>query len=275
MNFFQRFNPNHNHYRKYTEAALARGNLVVHVLSSVLDLKKARIVDIGCGAGGASVALAKAGADVLAVDPDGQRMEAAKELARLNGVGLCCLPIEGEKLDDLDGKYDVVLLLDVLEHVANPEQVLRNAKRLLRPGGWLYLSTPNRWSPLNLLSDPHYSLPLVALLKRRTVRKIVADILGWHSKQKKDFAQLFAVHFLHSLFRKYGFDWQFVNRQAATFALENPHCLWTKSWHLFILNLAKKYRADKMLLSVVNDAPGVFNKWLNPTWYILARRNQS
>jgi 2-polyprenyl-3-methyl-5-hydroxy-6-metoxy-1,4-benzoquinol methylase len=275
MSLFQRLNPNHNHYRKYTEATLARGDLVVHVLGSVLDLKKAKIVDIGCGAGGASVALAKAGANVLAIDPDGQCLEAAKDLAKRHRVRLCCLHLEGEKLNDLGEKYDAVLLLDVLEHVADPDHVLYNAKGLLDKGGWLYLSTPNRWSPLNLLSDPHYSLPFVALLKRRTVRTIVADILGWHSQQKKDFAELFDLHFLHSLFKKHGFEWEFVNRPAVAFALENPHCIWTKNWHLFISTLAKKYRADRMLLSITNDVPGAFNKWLNPTWYILARRNQS
>jgi 2-polyprenyl-6-hydroxyphenyl methylase/3-demethylubiquinone-9 3-methyltransferase len=105
------------------------------------DWEGLRIADLGCGGGLLSVPLAEAGARVFGVDLSAASLVAAREHApeRASFVqsDLCATPFDS-------GKMDVVLLADVLEHVFEREAAVREAARLLRPGGLLYVNTINR-----------------------------------------------------------------------------------------------------------------------------------
>jgi len=98
------------------------------------------VVDLGCGGGFLAVPLARAGARVLGVD--------TARRALLAGMGRerTFLPVAGDLLTApfADGSADVVLLADVLEHVVEPRLAIREAARLLRPGGHLFVNTIHR-----------------------------------------------------------------------------------------------------------------------------------
>jgi|AGTN01.3.fsa_nt_gi 2-polyprenyl-3-methyl-5-hydroxy-6-metoxy-1,4-benzoquinol methylase len=95
----------------------------------------ASVIDIGCGSGALSARLADAGFDVLATDVELTGF-AANVSSRTWDAGAPELPAAA-------GSMDGVIALEVLEHVENPMAVLRNFKRLLRPGGKLICSTPH------------------------------------------------------------------------------------------------------------------------------------
>lgn len=105
-----------------------------------------RWLDCGCAEGGYSIGLADRGAShVTGVDPIGARIETARRMA----VGR---PIEflvhgAESMPFPDAAFDGVLLNEVLEHVADEEQTLAELHRVLAPGGYLALFSPNRWFP--------------------------------------------------------------------------------------------------------------------------------
>ena len=98
-----------------------------------------RVLDVGCGAGGMGPGLKAAGASELVgieVEPAAAE-RAAKVLDRVV-VG----PVESS-LSELDGDFDTILCLDVLEHLANPGEVLSMLRRHARQGAHLQVSVPN------------------------------------------------------------------------------------------------------------------------------------
>lgn len=104
-------------------------------------------LDVGCGAGLLAEPLARMGAAVTAIDAAPELIEAARAHAAAQG-----LPIDyrAVPVEQLDGEFDLVTCLEVIEHVAEPSAFLRSLCARLAPGGLLILSTPNRtaWSKL-------------------------------------------------------------------------------------------------------------------------------
>jgi methionine biosynthesis protein MetW len=109
-----------------------------------------RVLDVGCGTGLTAKELRDAlGCEVVGLEPNEQRAEAA----RLHGYKV----ITGI-LDDLNvqevGTFDVILFLDILEHLSDPASILETTKHFLKPHGFIVASVPNvaHWTVrLNLL----------------------------------------------------------------------------------------------------------------------------
>lgn len=106
-----------------------------------------RALDVGCGAGLLCEPLARLGAEVTGVDAAPELIAAAR--AHAAGQGLA-IDYRACGVENLDGQFDLVTAMEVIEHVASPADFLRSLARRLAPGGLLILSTPNRtaWSRL-------------------------------------------------------------------------------------------------------------------------------
>ena len=105
-------------------------------------LRDLSVLDIGCGGGILCESMAKAGAVVTGIDAESEAIQTAQEHAKHHNLSIeyLCTPIE-----DYKGKrYDVITCMEMLEHVENPDMVLKHCKRLLKPKGMLFLSTINR-----------------------------------------------------------------------------------------------------------------------------------
>lgn len=109
------------------------------------NLNGRNIVDIGCGGGILSEAMAREGADVTGIDLAPQSIEIAKlHLHESNlSVKYACINIE-EFANHNTQKFDFVTCMEMLEHVSNPEFILHNCAKLLKPGGMAFFSTINR-----------------------------------------------------------------------------------------------------------------------------------
>jgi 2-polyprenyl-6-hydroxyphenyl methylase / 3-demethylubiquinone-9 3-methyltransferase len=103
-----------------------------------------RILDIGCGGGVLCEPLAALGASVLGADPASRAVEAARLHALTSGVEIeyCCTTAEA--LAEAGETFDVVLAMEVIEHVADSDVFLARCADLVRPGGLMILSTINR-----------------------------------------------------------------------------------------------------------------------------------
>ena len=107
-------------------------------------------LDVGCGAGLLAEPLARMGAEVTGLDASSELIEAAR--AHAAGQGLV-IDYRAVELDRLDGRFDLITCMEVIEHVADPAASLALATRLA-PGGFLVLSTPNAtgWSRLLMIT---------------------------------------------------------------------------------------------------------------------------
>lgn len=108
----------------------------------------ARVLDVGCGSGTHAKACSARGAEVDGFDYSDRNLKVAREVCRSVGaVRMFKMNAEHPWALD-DGSFDVVLLLDVLEHLVRRQEVLAEAKRVLRPGGTMIISLPKvdtRW----------------------------------------------------------------------------------------------------------------------------------
>jgi 2-polyprenyl-6-hydroxyphenyl methylase/3-demethylubiquinone-9 3-methyltransferase len=101
-------------------------------------------VDIGCGGGFMSEALAARGAKVTGIDPSAPAVAAARAHAAENGLSIDYREGAGERLPFADASLDCAVIVDVLEHLNDPEETLREVRRVLKPGGFLLFDTLNR-----------------------------------------------------------------------------------------------------------------------------------
>jgi len=103
----------------------------------------ARLLDVGCGGGLIANPLAAAGFRVKGVDRSAPSLESARAHAS-PGADVEYAVADALKLDEPDGAYDVVLLMDLLEHLDEPARAVAEAARVLKPGGLLFFHTFNR-----------------------------------------------------------------------------------------------------------------------------------
>ena len=108
-------------------------------------------LDVGCGAGLLAEPLARLGATVTGIDASPEVIDVAREHAKgqslLEGLSL---EYRAVAVEQVEGQFDLVTALEVIEHVADPAAFLRSLAQRLAPGGLLILSTPNAtgWSKL-------------------------------------------------------------------------------------------------------------------------------
>ena len=104
-----------------------------------------KVLDVGCGGGILSEAMARSGAEVTGID----LADKSLKIARLHGlesgvkVEYRKVPVE-ELAAEQPGQYDVVTCMEMLEHVPDPASIVRACSTLVKPGGWVFFSTLNR-----------------------------------------------------------------------------------------------------------------------------------
>jgi 2-polyprenyl-6-hydroxyphenyl methylase/3-demethylubiquinone-9 3-methyltransferase len=103
-----------------------------------------RLLDIGCGAGILCEPLARLGAAVTGADPSAENIAAARHHAALSGVTVDYRNASAEALAEAGETFDVVLAMEVIEHVADVGLFVRLAAALVKPGGLAVVATINR-----------------------------------------------------------------------------------------------------------------------------------
>ncbi len=110
-----------------------------------ISLMGARVLDVGCGGGLLSEALAKEGAQVVAIDLAPELIKVARLHRLESGVEVDYRVQAVEALaDEAPASFDAITCMEMLEHVPDPAAIIAACERLLKPGGRLFLSTLNR-----------------------------------------------------------------------------------------------------------------------------------
>ena len=107
-------------------------------------LKGLRFLDIGCGGGILSEPLARLGGDVVGADPAGENIDVARAHAQASGVIIDYRATTAEALAADNEKFDIVLAMEVVEHVADVKLFVSTCASMVKPGGLMIAATLNR-----------------------------------------------------------------------------------------------------------------------------------
>ena len=119
--------------------------LRLEFIDAQAELAGKNVLDIGCGGGILTEAMACKGARVTGIDPGQASLAAARIHAGEQNLEIEYQSISAEELAGLEpGSFDVVTCLEMLEHVPDPGAIVNASARLLKPGGKVFFSTINR-----------------------------------------------------------------------------------------------------------------------------------
>ena len=163
-------------------------------ITDVVDLAGRKVLDVGCGGGILTEALAKCGAQSTGIDLSKDSIEAAKVHAQRQGL---TIDYRYENIEETVAKhaggFDVVTCMEMLEHVPEPGKIIDACARLLKPGGHAFFSTINR-TPKALLFVIIGGEYILRLLPRgtHTYGKLIrpSELKGWAHESGLDFHRL-------------------------------------------------------------------------------------
>jgi 2-polyprenyl-6-hydroxyphenyl methylase / 3-demethylubiquinone-9 3-methyltransferase len=121
-------------------------------INSLQPLRGLHVLDVGCGGGILTDAMARLGANATGIDLSTKALKVAQLHAlEAETPNVTYLEVSAEALAEKSpGQFDVVTCMEMLEHVPDPASVVRACAALVKPGGWVFFSTLNR-SPKSFL----------------------------------------------------------------------------------------------------------------------------
>lgn len=157
--------------------AAGRGRLLLRLLAErgAGPVAGRRVLDLGAGFGALALYYAHLGAEVIAVDPNEQRMQVALTIAKRRGLAVSAVAAHAQSLPLPDACIDLVVANNSLCYVVDEHAhrlALSEIHRVLRPGGWVVARNPNRLHP----RDQFTGLPLLPLLPPSLARRITAAL---------------------------------------------------------------------------------------------------
>lgn len=266
------YHPNYEKWKRARELSIERGKLVHFILSQFTELEHLSILDLGSGEGG-TVKVFSENNFVISLDLNLIRLQRQKNSSDLNIQTTEKKLVNGNalQLPFSDKAFDLIIIQDVIEHIADVKNFYSEVKRVLKSNGIIYLSTPNKLSLLNFFSDPHFGLPVVSILKRKSIKKYFLRYLRKDDYKRDDIAQLLSIKDLLNLFNN-----EFSFHLNTKFVVEelfksNKGIVWSR-FHLFLIAIIKFLKIDSLIIKLANNKFGFINKYFTPTFYITLKR---
>ena len=119
-----------------------------------LEIEGKKVLEIGSGLGLFNIVCQQQGIDCYGIEPDWVMLQISLELLNEAGLKRNAINGIGENLPLMDNTFDFIVSFQVLEHTQNPEKVLKESLRVLKPGGYIYFVIPN----YNSFWEGHYGL---------------------------------------------------------------------------------------------------------------------
>ncbi len=234
-----------------SKSQLSKNNLLEHLARYGLaeGNNDQTVLDIGCGSGHGSNLLAGKFKKVFGVDVSAEAIEYAKKNWQLNNIEFAVG--SGTEIPFPGGQFDIVVAYEVFEHICDWQKFLSEIKRVLKPGGLVYISTPNKtlYSPgTKKPINPHHCFEMTIPEFKNALEKFFTI--------EKFYGQRTPVYNDHII-------WKFVNPILFTFKKIIPY-KWNNTLKLKIINWIKP-ELDSADIVFKTDEP-----WVNNSRFMVA-----
>jgi len=145
----------------YSKVAPLKGKRIVNTLLEYKS-RNSKVLDLGCGIGLSLSFIGQVFKNSIGCDISENSIKATKEILKKHKIKTPVILCKKDKLPFRDNYFDIVTFIEVIEHVENPDAVLKEIRRVLKPDGVLHITTANKWWPI----EPHYHLPLLSYLPK-------------------------------------------------------------------------------------------------------------
>jgi ubiquinone/menaquinone biosynthesis C-methylase UbiE len=260
--WLDRGHPNYDRWKRGRHASGKRAVVVKKIISPMKDCRNLNVLDLGSGEGGTSSLFAETN-KVISYDLSFLRLKRQHQ----SGNNYFLLNGRAEVLPFRNSSFDLIVLQDVLEHVENRKLLSNEIRRVLKRNGMIYISTPNKYSVMNVISDPHWGMPLISLFRREIIRNHFLRFFRKADFRRKDIAELLSLKELKNLFGNYIF--YIKTKEAVQILSEDPEGLLWSSFHLFLYKLLKKTGLFFIIKKSANNRYGIINNFISPTFYII------
>lgn len=174
-------------------------------LESQRGLNGRSVIDVGCGGGILSEPMARAGADVIGIDKSPPALAVASQHAADQKVAVTYLDHSAEEMArERPGDFDLVVCMELIEHVPDPASLVRACAALARPGGSVFFATVNRnWlSGLLVILVSEYLLGIVPRGTHRYDRLVrPKELEGWGAAAGLRLAHLTGLSYMPIIHR--------------------------------------------------------------------------
>ncbi|HSW56550.1 MAG TPA: class I SAM-dependent methyltransferase [Ignavibacteriaceae bacterium] len=262
------YNPEHPNYERWQKArdlSYERAQFVENIISKVITPAGLTILDIGAGEGITSKLFSQNNF-VVSLEPKPERVKRNEKTDSFSPViaDSLNLPIKSDS-------FDLIILQDVIEHLSINKKLIEEFTSLLKKNGIIYLSTPNKFSLINIISDPHWGMPFLSLFKRNQIKKYFLKYFRKSDYSRDDVAELLSLKRLYDLFGQY-YSLKIFTKFSVEYLINGGKGLVWSKFHLRLVRMVNLLGLKKLLMRIANDQPGIINKFFTPTFYISLKK---
>lgn len=288
--------PNFIRWQRARELSIERGKFVYAIVNQKLKTNNLSILDLGSGEGGTAkifsgdnfvvsfdlslIRLQRQLSSVISKESSTEKSSTNNEdrflasfemtssnipnyLARVNGSAI--------QLPFRDHSFDLIIIQDVIEHITEVTNFCSEVTRVLKNNGTIYLSTPNKFSIFNFVSDPHFGLPILSILNRASIKKYFLKYFRKDDYTREDIAELYSLKELVNLIQN-DFEISLYTKFSVNELFSGTKGIIWSNFHLKLISLCKFLHLNSLLKNFTNDKFGLVNKFITPTFYIIAKR---
>jgi ubiquinone/menaquinone biosynthesis C-methylase UbiE len=215
-------------------------NTMRHFVS--VSLEKTAWLDIGCGSGDIAATIAPYVKSIIGIDPE--PWARWFELQKVN-PNLQFLSESIENLSCSDNSTDMVVCNQVYEHISNPQSLIAEIYRILKPGGYCYFAGPNLLFPI----EPHIYLPFLHWLPRRWANNLLKFCGSSATLQANSACYWTLKRWLHL----------FEINNAVPYIIKHPYAYGRTTWSWKILSCVPSFIIERLT-------------WLSPSFVFVLRK---
>ncbi len=286
--------PNFVRWKLARDISIERGKFVYSIVTQKAQKKKLSVLDLGSGEGGTAKVFSE---DNFVISFDISLIRLKRQLLNVISKEGSCLTEKSVGFIDKDfsledsfemtnqglvngtalllpfkdHSFDLIIIQDVIEHLADTNKFYIELKRVLKKNGIIYLSTPNKLSILNFFSDPHFGLPVISIMKRESIKKYILKYFRKSDYNRSDVAQLFSLYEIISLFKK-DFNITLHTKFSVQQLFKGSKGIVWSNFHIKLISFCKLLKLDSLLIKISNDTFGIVNNYFTPTFYFLLNK---